>query len=125
MKTASAAKKMSLYSLIVAAALGGCASIQSSESGQLGSLDTYTKCAVADVATTTIGLATHTMMEGNLLSRALFIEAFGAVGGYVVPVIGLSIAGYYLLRYINKPAVTASVSVATCAIALNNLSLIL
>lgn len=116
---------MSLYALIVATALGGCASIQSSEPGELGSLDTYTKCAVADVVTTTIGLATNTMMEGNILSRALFIEPLGAVGGYVVPVIALSIAGYYLLEYINEPVVTASVSGITCAVALNNLSLIL
>ena len=50
--------------------------------------------------------------------------AFGAVGGYVVPVIGLSVAGYYLLRWINRPAVTAMVAGVTCISAARNLYLI-
>ncbi len=89
--------------------------------GGLSNVDTYAKCAAADVATTTIGLATRHMHEINPLTKALYIKAFGHVMGTVIPVIGMSIAGYYILRWINKPAVTATVAGATCFTAVHNL----
>lgn len=110
-----------IFALLFVLICSGCAAIQKSE---LGGINTYAKCATFDVATTTIGLSTNLMHEANPLTRMLFIKAFGAVGGYVVPVIGLSIAGYYALKWLNKPAVTATVSGLTCFSAARNLWLI-
>ena len=109
-------------SILLAASLVGCAALHPVE--QLGTTDAYAKCATADVLTTTIGLATNRMHESNPIVRALAVKAFGHVGSIVVPVIGLSIAGYYLLQAINKPAVTATVTGLTCFSAARNLYLI-
>ena len=91
---------------------------------QAQAMKAYKLCATADVATTAAGLATHTMMEGNPLARALFIKALGPTMGIVVPVIGLEIAGYFLLRAIDKPAITAGAAALTCAASIRNVSII-
>ncbi len=105
--------------LILLLALSGCAGLPSVE--QIGTPDNFAKCAAADVVTTTIGLSVGGMVEGNPLTRALTIKAFGHVAGTVVPVIGLSVAGYYLLKWINRPAVTATATALTCFSAARNL----
>ncbi len=114
--------KRSLLVIASAFALTGCASMQSLD--RFGSVDTYAKCATADVITTSVGLGVNGMHEINPLTRALAIKAFGRVLGTVAPVVGLSIAGYYLLKAIDKPAVTATVAGATCFSAARNLWLI-
>jgi hypothetical protein len=86
----------------------------------MADVDTYAKCAAADTLTTAVGLATGRLAEANPLTRALQVKALGKVAGTLVPVIGLSIAGYYLLKWINAPRVTQTVTAATCAIAVNN-----
>lgn len=119
--------KKSIALALSVALISGCATVHMNEHDALatvGSLDTYTKCAAADVVTTAIGLGTHTMAEGNPLTRALAIKAFGAVGGPVVAVAVLSVAGYYALKAINKPVLTAAASILTCGAAIRNLGII-
>jgi hypothetical protein len=65
------------------------------------------------------------MVEVNPLVNALAIPALGHVLGTVVPVVGLSIAGYYVLQWINKEEITTAASAATCAVALSNFAIIL
>ena len=105
-----------------ALALSGCATIERGEG--LGNVDTFAKCATADVVTTTIGLASGGMVEGNPLTQALTIKALGDVAGVVVPLVGLSIAAYYLLKYIDRPVVTAAAAGLTCAAAVRNIVII-
>lgn len=116
-------------------ALSGCASIQNVTTdigdavvskvdttkafGGLGDVDTYAKCAAADVVTTTIALSAGGV-EGGFLAKTLYIKAFGHIAGTVVPVIGLSIAGYYVLKWLDKPVVTATAAGLTCFIAGRN-----
>ena len=100
--------------------LSGCATIESN----LGTPDAFAKCATFDVATTTIGLATNRMHEIDPLAKALTIHSIGRVAGIVAPVIGLSIAAYYALKWLDKPAVTATAAALTCASAARNLYLI-
>ncbi len=119
-------------------ALTGCASLQkvTEEVGNavfvtnidtakpfagLGDVDTYAKCATADVVTTTIGLSSTGLKEGGFLAKALYIKAFGHVLGTVIPVIGLSIAGYYILKTLDKPVITAAATGLTCFVAGRNL----
>ena len=90
--------------IIGGAALGGAAS--QAGMATLESTDTFAKCAAADVVTTTVGLSRNVMHEVNPLTKALTIHALGRVAGTIVPVIGLSIAGYWLLREINRARVT-------------------
>lgn len=118
-------------------AIGGCASLQkvTEEVGNavfankvdmtkpfagLGDVDTYAKCAAADVATTTIGLSAG-FKEVGFMAKALYIKAFGHVLGTVIPVIGLSITGYYILKWLDKPVVTATAAGLTCFVAGRNL----
>ena len=108
--------------LIILALLNGCAALQSVE--PIDHPDTFAKCAAADVATTTIGLASGRMVEGNALTKALAIPALGKVAGTVVPLIGLSIAGYYLLKSLDAPAVTTAAAGLTCIAAARNLVII-
>jgi hypothetical protein len=96
----------------------GCATVD-----KLGTPENFAKCATFDVATTTIGLATNRMHEIDPLVKALTVHGIGRVGA-VVPVIGLSIAGYYFLKWLNKPAVTATAAGLTCLSAGRNLYLI-
>ena len=97
----------------------GCATVD-----KLGTPDNFAKCATFDVATTTIGLATNRMHEIDPLVKALTVHGIGRVAGAVIPVIGLSIAGYYFLKWLNKPAITATAAALTCASAARNLYLI-
>jgi len=99
--------------------LSGCATVD-----RLGTPQNFAKCATFDVATTTIGLATNRMREIDPLAKALTIHGIGRVAGIVVPVIGLSIAAYYALKWLDKPAVTATAAALTCASAARNLYLI-
>lgn len=91
---------------------------------QSAAMKAYKACAAADVATTAIGLATHTMMEGNPIARAMFIKALGPVVGMVAPVIALEVAGYFILRAIDKPAITAGAAALTCAASIRNVGII-
>jgi len=99
--------------------LSGCATID-----RLGTSQNFAKCATFDVATTTIGLATNRMREIDPMVKVLTVHGLGRVAGAVIPVIGLSIAGYYLLKWINRPAITATAAALTCASAARNLYLI-
>lgn len=110
--------RLALAALIL---LTGCTSMQSIE--EFGTPENFAKCAAADVVTTTIGLSTNLIHEDNPLTRALFVKALGRVGGYVVPVIGLSVAGYYFFKWLNRPAVTATAAAVTCFSAARNLYL--
>ena len=101
----------------------GCAALKTTE--ERGDLNTYVKCKTADVATTAVGLATFKMVEGNALINALSIPALGHVFGTLVPVVGLAVATYYALEYINKPQVTQVVSGIACVASVWNLILIL
>ena len=105
-----------IIAIIALLALSGCAT--------LGKPDTFAKCATADVAVTTVGLATGTMAEANPLTNALAIKALGPVAGTVVPLIGLSVAAYYVLKKINSPALTATATVLTCGAVVNNVAII-
>lgn len=96
--------------------LCGCATIE-----RAGTLDNYTACAAADVITTAIGQATPGIREINPITKALTVKGVGHVMGTVIPVIGLSVAGYYLLRTINHPKVTGTVAALTCFGAARNL----
>lgn len=109
--------------LSVMVVLPGCASMQKLEEKLGSNTDAYVECAKADVLTTTIGLASGSMLEANPLVNALKIKALGSVFGTVAPVIGLSIAGYYILKWLDKPPVTAAVTVATCFAAARNLGI--
>ena len=111
--------KSILTAIALVLALSGCATLE-----RVGTLDNYKLAATADVVTTAVGLGTGMMTEANPLTRALAIEAFGHVGGTVVPVIALSIAGYYLLRWINNPTVTGVAVVLTGAAAINNAGIV-
>ena len=108
-------KRIAIFAL---AALVGCTSMPTVQ--QIGTPRNFAKCATADVVTTTIGLSANTMHEVDPLVKALTIHGLGRVAGIVVPVIGLSIAGYYLLKWINKPALTATATVLTCVTAIHN-----
>ena len=108
MKTAVAVLSISL--------LSGCAT--------LGTPSRFADCAAADVATTTLGLATNRMHEIDPLVKALTIHGAGRVMGAVIPVIGLSIASYDFLKWLDKPAVTATATGVTCFAAARNLYLI-
>jgi hypothetical protein len=101
--------------LLLAVFLGGCASVQT--------LDAYKVCATADVVTTAVGLQTGTMIEANPLTKALAVGH--SVAGTVIPLIGLSIAGYYILKYLNEPRVTGVVNVLTCGVAINNAAILI
>ena len=92
---------------------------------RLGTPDNFAKCATFDVAATTIGLATNRMREIDPIVKALSIHGIGRVASAVIPVIGLSIAGYYLLDWLNKPDVTAAAVIATCFTAARNIYLIM
>lgn len=116
-------KNAIITAALATALLSGCATMQKAED-TLGTPDAFAKCAVADVATTTIGISTGRMVEANPLTKALTIKALGHVAGAIVPVIGLSILGYYALKALNKPAVTATVTGLTCFSAARNVWLI-
>ena len=96
--------------------LSSCASME-----QMGTPTNFAECAAFDVVTTTTQLANNRIHEINPLTKALFVHGVGKVAGTVIPVVGLSIAGYYLLKWINKPYVTATATVATCLSAGRNL----
>lgn len=110
---------MKRIAALLAATLTGCATLT-----QPAALDAYKQCAVADVITTTAGLSMNVMHEGNPLTRALIIHSLGPVAGVVIPVIGLSIAGYYILQAINKPVLTAGVAGLTCISSMRNVGII-
>lgn len=108
-----------LLCVLILLALSGCVTVD-----RLGTTDNFAKCAAADVGTTALGLSLNRMHEIDPLAKALYIKALGPVGGYVVPVIALSIAGYYALKWLDRPRVTATAAAATCIAAGRNLYLI-
>jgi len=83
-------------------------------------LNAYTLCAAADVATTSVGLSANVMHEINPLTKALGIKSLGPVAGTVVPLIALSVAGYFILRAIDRSAITAGAAALTCAASIRN-----
>jgi len=101
---------------LLAISLTGCATVQQN----FGKPDDFAKCAAADVVTTAAGIGSGLIHEINPLTKALAIPALGHVGSVVVPVIGLSIAGYYFLKWLDKPQVTAAAAVITCGSAARN-----
>jgi len=109
---------MKRLALIFALALSGCASIDAIQ--QPEALKAYTACAAADVATTAIGLQLNVMHEIDPLARMLFIKGLGPVLGMVVPVIGLEIAGYFILKALDAPKVTAGAAAVTCVASIRN-----
>ena len=102
-------KRIAIFTL---AALIGCTSMPTVE--QIGTPQNFAKCATADVAATTYGLAVNRMHEVDPLVKALTIHGLGRVAGTVIPVIGLSIAGYYFLKWLDKSTVTAAAAGVTC-----------
>ena len=113
------------------ALFAGCTSMPTVE--QIGTPQHFAECAAADVATTAYFLGIHrqTMVaaatkthyavfheayvgEADPIVKALFIHGIGRVAGTLVPLIGLSIGAYYALKWINKPAVTATAAGLTC-----------
>ena len=106
--------------LFLALGLAGCASME-----RMGTPENYAKCAAADVISTQMFLVqTPLRHEENALVVALKIRSLGHVAGLIVPAIGLSIAAYYALKWLDKPAVTATAAALTCASAARNLYLI-
>ena len=121
------------------ALLAGCSSLPTVD--QIGTPANFAKCAAADVVTTGAMLSWHGtyttaangaithhfVYENEPIVRALAIHSLGRVAGTLVPLvplIGLSIAGYYALKWLNRPAVTATAAIATCIGAGRNLWLI-
>ena len=110
--------------IALAASVSGCASIQS----QYETLTTdneaattfYAQCAAADVVSTFAFLKMTTMYEVNPVVNHFAIPALGHVAGVIVPAIGLSIAAYYGLRWLNEPKVSAAAAALTCASAVRN-----
>jgi uncharacterized protein YceK len=142
-----------LAALVVVAVLSGCASVETlgtpenyakcatadvvstaafltwSRTATVATTTPYTFFPTPGAAAQTISIhstaATHASIhELNPLVRALTIHGLGRVAGVLVPAIGLSIAGYYFLKWLNKPAVTATAAGLTCLSAGRNLYLI-
>ena len=105
--------------LFLTLGLAGCATME-----RMGTPDNYAKCAAADVATTAAFLTKPGMHELNPLVRALKVSALGHIGSVVAPAIGVSMLAYYALKWLDKPAVTATAAALTCASAARNLYLI-
>ena len=105
--------------LFLTLGLAGCATME-----RMGTPDNYAKCAAADVATTSAFLTKPGLYELNPLVNALKVPALGHIGSIVAPAIGVSMLAYYALKWIKKPAVTATAAALTCASAARNLYLI-
>ena len=104
--------KLAIASLVL---LSGCAT--------LSNPDNFAKCAAADVVSTAYGLGVNHMHEIDPLLTHLAIPSLGRVLGTVVPLIGVSIVAYYIVKGINNPIVTATATVVTCAAAVRNVYL--
>ena len=118
------------------ALFAGCTSMPTVE--QIGTPANFAKCAAADVVSTGAMLSWrgtfttaangavthHYVVEDEPLVKALAIHSLGRVAGTLVPLIGISIASYYALKWLNRPAVTATAAAVTCIGAARNLWLI-
>ena len=106
--------------LIAALLLAGCATVRE----EISTPEGYAKCAAADLASTALFLSTTAQQEANPIVKALTVKALGHVAGTLIPGIGLSIAVYYGLKWLNQPAVTTAATVLTCASAVRNVYLV-
>ncbi len=109
-----------LLAIACAVALSGCASVR-----PLGDPENYKPCAAADIATSGVAFASGVATEGNPLVRAATVKALGPVLGPVGAIAGLAYLTYRAIKTIDVPAVTAVNTVGTCAVATNNLAVIL
>ena len=63
------------------------------------------------------------MHEFNPITLAIskpLIPILGTIGATAVTLAGLAIGGWYLLKWINEPALTGAVTIGACAMAAHN-----
>ena len=112
---------MKRITILLAAALVGCTSMPTVQ--QIGTPQNFAKCGAADVGITWIGLMRNNLHEVNPITKRLTAKIFGGSAFSLanIPVaIGLYVATYYVLKWVDKPKVTAAATILACGTAVHN-----